>query len=142
MVHHVFCGGSTFQVILKVHWAIWEDPIGVWVWEIWGACMAVSAFGELLESVLILNWRSTVERCLDRFCSREDGMRNVQWLVWLSCKKFWKAAVVLERFKEYSNDPGQNCGSVLAFFFEVARAILQCFLRTHPTVYLFFCFRY
>ena len=67
MVHHVFCGGSTFQVILKVRWAIWEDPIGVWVWEIWGACMAVSAFGELLESVLILNWRSTVERCLDRF---------------------------------------------------------------------------
>ena len=65
-------------------------------------------------------------------------MRNVHWLVWLSCKKFWKAAVVLERFKEYSNDPGQNCGSVLAFFFEVARAILQCFLRTHPTVYLFF----
>ena len=67
MVHHVFCGGSTFQVILKVRWAIWEDPIGVWVWEIWGACMAVSAFGELLESVLILNWRCTVERCLDRF---------------------------------------------------------------------------
>ena len=67
MVHHVFCGGSTFQVILKVRWAIWESPNGVWVWEIWGACIAVSAFGELLQSVLILNWRCTVEGCLDRF---------------------------------------------------------------------------
>ena len=27
-------------------------------------------------------------------------------------------------------------------FCEVARAILQCFLRTHLTVSLFFCFRY
>ena len=98
MVHHVFCGGSTFQVILKVHWAIWEDPIGVWVWEIWGACMAVSALGELLESVLILNWRCTVERCWDRCLFTGNGMRNVHWLVWLSCKKFWKAAVVLESF--------------------------------------------
>ena len=65
-------------------------------------------------------------------------MRNIHWLVWLSCKKFWKAAVVLERFKEYSNDPGQNCGSVLAFFLKSPVRFFSVFLRTHPTVYLFF----
>ena len=98
MVYHVFCGGSTFQVILKVHWAIWEDPIGVWVWEIWGACMAVSAFGELLESVLILNWRCTVERCLDRFLftGRWHEKRSLVSLVVL--QEILEAAVVLESF--------------------------------------------
>ena len=40
-----FGGVSMFQVILKVRWAIWESPNGVWVWEIWGACIAVAALG-------------------------------------------------------------------------------------------------
>ena len=42
-----------------------DSPNGVWVLGIQGAHIASSAFGEFLQSALIMNWRCTVERCLD-----------------------------------------------------------------------------
>ena len=42
-----------------------DSPNGVWVLGIQGAHIASSAFGEFLQSALVLNWSCPVERCVD-----------------------------------------------------------------------------
>ena len=71
-----------FKWFLQVNWVVWKNLNGVWVLEIRGVRIAFSALGELLQSVLVLIWRCTVERYLDSFLGFQgDRRRKVHWLV-------------------------------------------------------------
>ena len=110
----------------------------MWVWEIWGACIAVSAFGELLQSVLILNWRCTVERCLDRFLftGRWHEKRSLVSLV--VSQEILESSGGLGELLGVLERPWKNLRERSRVFCEVARAILQCFFGVH--ISWFVCF--
>ena len=111
----------------------------MWVWEVWGACVAVSAFGELLQSVLILNWRCTVEGCLDRFLFTGRWHEKRSLLSLDVLQEILESSGGLGELLGILERPWKNCGSVLAFFVKSPVRVFSVFLlRTYFTVSLFF----